>query len=245
MNTKFKPHTGFVLAAGKGTRLRPYTDQCPKPLVSVGGLPMIDHALNHLHDNGVNHAVVNLHYLAPLLRKHLEDRDFPQLSFSHEDELLDTGGGIKKALSMVGDDPFFVVSGDSVWEDGVGDSALSRLSEAWNPDIMDILILLQPCSRMTLTHSVGDYDLDHEGKAIRSLDQNGEYMWTSIRLCKASLFNDSPDGAFSFLTLLDKAQEQGRLYGLVHDGEWHHISTPSDLERVNAHYTGQRPSKRA
>ena len=105
--------------------------------------------------------------------------------------------------------------------------------EAWDPDKMDILILLQPLEKMSLTHGVGDYDLDQDGRAIRSPDQKGSYMFTSMRINAPHIFNDAPDGAFSYLQLLDQAQTRGRLYGLVHDGNWHHISTPDDVKRVN------------
>ena len=99
---------------------------------------------------------------------------------------------------------------------------------------MDLLLMMQPLSRMTLTEGRGDYDVMPDGRAVRSRTQSGSGMWTSVRLCTAELFDDTPDGPFSFLELMDRAESRGRLYGLIHEGEWHHISTPADLERVNA-----------
>ncbi len=129
--------------------------------------------------------------------------------------------------------PFYVLAGDSVWEDQ-GTNALEALARAWNPEQMDILILLQPVSTMKLTHGVGDYTLDENGQAKRSLNQSGEYMFTSIRINAPHIFDGYNATPFSYLELLDKAEQQGRLFGLVHKGIWHHISTPEDLEKVNA-----------
>lgn len=112
--------------------------------------------------------------------------------------------------------------------------ALDRMAAAWDGGRMDMLILLQPLSRMILTAGRGDYDLRPDGRAVRAPDKDGAYMWTSVRLCHPRLFADTPDGPFSFLTLLDRAQAAGRLYGIVHEGDWHHISTPADLEQVDA-----------
>ena len=233
---KTVPDHAFILAAGKGTRLKPYTDTCPKPLVKAGGTPLIDHALDHLERAGIRHVVVNLHYMAALLAEHLSTRPTPDIQLSYEKTLLDTGGGIKNALPLLGDAPFYVVSGDSLWTDNNapgGQTALARMAKMWDPERMDLLLLLQPLSRMTLTPGLGDYNLESNGQARRAADKSGAYMWTSIRLCKPELFNHTPDGPFSFLELMDRAERQGRLYGLVHDSDWHHISTAVDLDRVN------------
>jgi MurNAc alpha-1-phosphate uridylyltransferase len=227
--------TAFILAAGFGKRLRPYTEDKPKPMVAVGGVPMIDQALDKLAEAGISKCVVNTHYKAEILQDHLEQRDGnPQTIISHEPEILDTGGGIANGLSHFAA-PFFVVSGDSVWEDAAHKPALEQMKDVWDAEKMDILLLLQPIETMTLTHGVGDYDLDTQGRATRSKSQNGAYMWTSIRINAPKIFKNTPKGPFSYLELLDEAQQQGRLYGIVHDGIWHHISTPEDLEAVNGH----------
>lgn len=222
----------FILAAGLGTRLRPYTNDIPKPMVEVGGQTMIDRALDKLHDIGIKSCVINTHYKAEILQRHLIARRNPHIIFSLEEKLFDTGGGINAALQHF-DDPFFVLSGDSVWEDAQDHNTLQTMADHWDPARMDILILLQPVETMTLTQGLGDYDLDDQGRAIRSKDKTGKYMWTSIRINKPEIFDGAPEGAFSYLELLDEAQEKGRLYGIIHDGQWHHISTPDDLHAVN------------
>jgi MurNAc alpha-1-phosphate uridylyltransferase len=229
-----KPDHAFILAAGKGTRLRPYTDTRPKPMVEVAGRPMIDWAIDRLEAAGVTDITINLHYMADVLHAHLKERKSPRLHFSFETELLETGGGICAAKESLGDRPYFVVSGDSLWTDGPDGSALERVAKAWDGDKMDILLLLQPLNAMTLTPGKGDYDIAPDGRAIRSLDKTGTHMWTSIRICSPHIFDGAPQGPFSFLELMDKAERAGRLYALVHDAEWHHITTAEDLDRVNA-----------
>lgn len=225
--------TAFILAAGFGKRLRPYTQEKPKPMIEVDGIPMIDQALDKLAEAGIEQCVVNTHYLDNILKCHLSLRSKgPKTVISHEPEILDTGGGVANALQHFAA-PFFVLSGDSVWEDAAHKNTLQQMKDAWNPDRMDILLLLQPVESMTLTKGVGDYNLDITGRATRSVDQTGAYMWTSIRINSPRIFDHAPDGPFSYLELLDEAQRQGRLFGVVHEGQWHHISTPADLEAVN------------
>lgn len=226
------PDKAFILAAGFGTRLRPHTNDKPKPMVKVHGKPMIDHALDQLESANVKTCIVNTHYKADILHDHLKDRTSPEIIISHEPDILDTGGGIKNAIHHF-TEPFYVVSGDSVCEDDPDQNALKAMAEMWDSNTMDILLLLQPVNTMALTHGVGDYDLDDQGRAVRSLDKDGKYMWTSIRINHPAIFENTPDQPFSYLQLLDKAQENGRLYGMVHKGTWHHISTPDDLKAVN------------
>ena len=228
------PAKAFILAAGYGKRLRPYTDTRPKPLAEVDGRSLIDRTLDQLNTAGIKDVMINTHYLADILTAHLQNRKTPKLHFSHEDVLLDTGGGIQNALGHFGNEPFFVLSGDGLWEDDPKAPALKSLSEHWNPEAMDILILLQPVSSMKLTQGAGDYDLDASGRVYRSPDKTGQYMFTSMRINSPAIFKNAPKAAaFSYLDLLDQAEKQGRLFGLVHAGDWHHISTPQDLESVN------------
>lgn len=231
-----KPDKAFILAAGKGTRLRPYTDSVPKPMVKVGGKPIIDRALDKLEAEGVKDVVVNLYHLGEVLEDHLENRKKPHIILSKETDLLETGGGTKKALHHFNNEPFYLLNGDALWSDGSDGSALDRLARAWDADKMDMLLLLQPVSGMTLTNGLGDYTLETSGKAIRSPDKIGTHMFAGIRILHPRLFEGSPDGAFSFLMQMDKAQQDDRLYGISHTGEWHHISTPEELERVDKAY---------
>ncbi|MEM6811238.1 MAG: nucleotidyltransferase family protein [Pseudomonadota bacterium] len=227
------PDQAFILAAGKGTRLKPYTDQLPKPLVPVRGKPILHHTLEKLQNDGVQNIIINTHYFGDMI-KSCQD-DFPQLNiqFSNEKDLLNTGGGVKKALSHLKEKDFFMINGDAFWDDSPQSSVFERLSKEWNPEIMDILLLLQPISQMNLTKGIGDYDISADGQAKRSPHKNGDYMFAGIRITKPSLFEDVQEDCFSFLNLMDEAEAKGKLYGLVHNAAWHHISTPEDLERVN------------
>ena len=224
---------GFILCAGFGTRMRPLTDTLPKPMLSVNGKPMVDHVLDSYGHHGIKTVVINTHYLPNILKEHVSARKDMTIKISHETEILETGGGLVHARDLLKPEPYFVSSGDSYLIDGPNKTALQRMETCWDTEKMDILILLQPIENMALTTAVGDYDLDHNGRAIRSHNKAGGYMFTSLRIHHPRIFDDAPAGSFSYLQCLDKAQKQGRLYGIVHDGDWHHISTPHDLTRVN------------
>lgn len=229
-----KPNSAFILAAGLGKRLRPYTDSLPKPLVPVGGRPILDYTVEKLRRDNIENVTINLNYFGEKIEQHFSNCQNPKIIFSKEDELLDTGGGVRKALDTMQGDAFYIINGDALWTDGDQDTTLDRLAKAWDPTKMDILLLLQPIDSMTLTQGVGDYDISDDGRAIRSQAKTGKYMFGGIRITKKAIFDETPeDRAFSYLKLMDKAQEEGKLYALIHDGEWHHISTPNDLERVN------------
>jgi MurNAc alpha-1-phosphate uridylyltransferase len=227
---KNKPTKAFILAAGKGTRLRPHTDTMPKPMVDIAGTSIIRRTIAKLVQAGVTDIVVNLHHLGDVLEEHLKEAQGVNIILSREDELLETGGGIKKALHHFGDEAFYIINGDALWDEGEI-PALEKLAHGWSDD-MDILLLLQPTRRMELTGAVGDYRLK-DGKAVRAKSKDGDHMFAGIRIAHPRIFHETPDGAFSFLSLMDKAEEQGRLYGLVHSGHWYHISTPEDLQSVN------------
>lgn len=226
----------FVLGAGLGTRMRPVTNTIPKPLVQVQGRSLLDRTYDHLKDHGVHTIVVNTHHLPDKMTEAVRARADIKSLISYEPELLDTGGGIKKALDHFDGEPFFVLSGDGLWTDGSSGRALERMNRLWDPEIMDILILLQPLETFNLTTGVGDYDLGHDGRARRSLNRSGTHMFTSMRINHPRIFQGAPEGAFSYLNLLDAAERTGRLYGLIHDGQWHHISTVQDLENVNGNF---------
>lgn len=217
----------FVLAAGKGVRLRPLTETCPKPLLEVGGAPMIDRVLDSLAEFGVEEAVVNLHYLGDMLEAHLSRRSSPKIILSKEETLLDLGGGVKNALPQFGDQGFFVLGSDVVWTDNKI-PALRRLADQWDPEVMDILLLLVPMEKSHGYTGLGDYFKAEDGRLTRRQgeEKKADYMFTSLRILHPRIFENTPDGAFPLLPLFDKAEKAGRLFGAVHDGEWFHVGTP-------------------
>ena len=223
----------FILTAGKGTRLRPYTDDKPKPMVEIDGKPILHYIVEKIKEFGIKNITMNLFYLGDRIEKYFKENTKTHIHFSHENTLLDTGGGVKKALNNMQGKPFFLINGDAFWQDTPAISALEQLARDWNPDIMDMLLLLQPVKEMTITQGVGDYNFQESNNIIRTLDQSGSHMFTGIRIVHPRVFDDTPDDAFSFLHCMDKAQESGKLYGVSYEGQWHHISTPKDLESVN------------
>lgn len=229
----FRPITrAMVLAAGRGERMRPLTDERPKPMIAVNGAPMIDQLLDRLAEAGVERAVVNLHYKGELLRRHLAGRTRPALSFSEEESLLDTGGGIARALPQLGEEAFFVANGDVLWLDGPR-PALTRLAETWNPEAMDALLLLQPGNGAFGYDGLGDFRMEPDGRLVRRSERKlAPFVYAGLHVLHPRLFEGAPAGAFSLNRLWDKAAAAGRLYGLRHEGAWYHVGTPQALQAV-------------
>jgi MurNAc alpha-1-phosphate uridylyltransferase len=225
------PTHAMVLAAGLGLRLRPLTETTPKPLVPVAGRTLLDRALDKLAAAGVTDAAVNIHYLAHMIEAHLAGRTTPRIALSRETgELLETGGGVRKALPLLGADPFFVVNADIAWEDGPV-PALRRLAEAWDDAAMDALLLLHPVGTATGYDGVGDYAIGPDGRLRHRGDAStAPYVFTGIQMLHPRLFDDAPSGPFSLARLYNRAEAAGRLFGIVHDGDWHHIGTLAGLE---------------
>lgn len=237
--------TAMVLAAGLGTRLRPLTDTLPKPLVSVAGQTLLDWALDRLADAGVERAVVNLHHLGDKIEAHLNDRARPTIAFSRETERLETGGGIARALPMLGAGPFFAVNADVLWLNGPGD-ALDRLARHWDDETMDGLLLLHETVFAFGYDGDGDFFVDADGRLKRRPERElAPYLFTGVQILHPRLFKDAPAGMFSLNVLYDRAIEQGRLYGLIHDGEWFHVGTAAGLAEAEDYMRVRYPvSKR-
>ncbi|QQG36272.1 MAG: NTP transferase domain-containing protein [Micavibrio aeruginosavorus] len=228
----------FITAAGRGERMRPLTDDRPKPLVEVNGQPIIGHVLDRLVAAGVRYVGVNTFYRPEPLEDYLQQYAVrhPGLTITivRESELLDTGGGIKNGLGTMPNAPFFVVSGDSYWEDAPGTCTLKMMAQTWDSQNMDMLLLLKKLDEMHPTRGSADYDIDSQGKLTRSLNLTGAYAWTSVRIIKnKTIFNNTPDTPFSFRLLMDRAQQAGRLYGHILKDDWHHFSTKADVDSVN------------
>jgi MurNAc alpha-1-phosphate uridylyltransferase len=223
----------MVLAAGRGTRLRPVTDHLPKPLVEIAGRTLLDRALDRLAGAGVERAVVNLHYRAEMIATRLAGRDRPRIELSREESLLETGGGVKRALTLL-DDSFFVVNGDILWLDGfVG--ALNRLARAFEAKAVDAVLLLQRTTTAIGYDGVGDYFLDPLGAPRRRGEREvAPYIFAGIQILHRRLFAGTDDTVFSLKRLYDRAEDAGRLAAIVHDGEWFHVGTPDGLEATRA-----------
>ena len=230
------PYKAMVLAAGLGTRLKPVTDTLPKALVQVDNRALIDHALDRLEAVGVGEVVVNTHYLAEQLQAHLSGRKSPVLQISHEDDLLDTGGGIAKALPLLGDDPFLAVNADAFWLNGPYD-ALQRMAHTWDDDTMDGLLLLHSTVEAYGYTGLGDFCAPlGDGVLTRRLEgEVSPWLFTGIQMLHPRLFKTAPDGPFSLNLLYDRAIESGRLLSVVHDGEWFHVGTPQGLEEAETY----------
>jgi len=225
----------MVMAAGKGTRMRPLTDKMPKPLVPFMGKPLIDHVLDRLAEAGVEEAVVNVHYLADMLEAHLASRQHPRIVISDErTELLDTGGGTKKALPLLGRDPIITFNSDSVWIEGQG-SKLANLIAAWDPERMDALLMIADASRTIGYVGRGDFNMDAEGRLTRrEAATTVPYMFAGVQIVKPELFAEGPAGPFSTNRIWDRLIEEGRLFGQRMGGVWMHVGAPDDLAEAEA-----------
>jgi MurNAc alpha-1-phosphate uridylyltransferase len=220
----------MVLAAGLGLRMRPITEHTPKPLVEVAGRTMLDRALDHLAVAGVTQLVVNTHWLAHRIETHLSGR--PGITLSHEEVLLETGGGVAKALPHLGTAPFYVVNSDIIWTDGAT-PALKRLAEAWDDSRMDALLLMQRTATAMGYEGQGDFFLDAAGvPRRRRAPEVAPLLFSGVQILSPRLFHDLPAGKFSLNILYDRALEEGRLSGIVHDGRWYHVGTPEALPQV-------------
>lgn len=222
--------TAMVLCAGLGTRMN---SAQPKPLVRLAGKALVDHVLDRLADAGVKRAVVNVHYKADSVEAHLKGRRRPQIEISDERALLlDTGGGVKKALGRLGPGPFLIHNCDSVWLEGVGEN-LSKLVEAWDDKHMDCLLMLALAATSLGYQGRGDFGLEPDGRLRRRVHpQIVPFAFTGVSIAAPRLFEDSPDGAFSLNAVWDRAIAAGRAYGWRMDGVWMHVGTPDALAQA-------------
>ena len=230
------PDTAMVMAAGLGKRMRPLTATKPKPLIEVGGKPLIDHVFDRLRAAGVSKAVVNVHYLAEVMEAHLQAHG-GGLDIRISDEralLLETGGGLVRAAPMIGSDPFFAINSDNYWVDGPSDT-LRLLASHWNGDAMDALLLLVPHARAYNHRGLGDFHMDRFGRLKRrGRSKVAPYVFTGIQLVSKRLLRDAPDGAFSTNILWDRAIEDGRCFGAVHQGLWFDVGTPASVQATES-----------
>jgi N-acetyl-alpha-D-muramate 1-phosphate uridylyltransferase len=230
------PNSAIVLAAGLGTRMRPYNGAIPKPLVPVGGKALIDYALDRLAECGVERAVVNVHHLADALERHLAARQKPAVIISDErGALLGTGGGIANALPRLGLSPFFLVNSDTLWRDGPKPNFF-RLAEAFDAGAMDALLLLAPTVGSIGYAGKGDFGLLADGRLRRrrQADAAVPYVYAGAAILAPALFANAPAGAFPLTHSFDQAAQNGRLFGLPLEGLWMHVGTPEAVAAADA-----------
>ena len=241
--------TAMVLAAGLGKRMQPLTDTMPKPLVPLNGRALIDHALDRIAQAGLTHAVVNVHYLADQIEAHVRERPLPAITISDErGVLLETGGGVVRALPLLGPDPFVIHNSDSVWIEP-GSSNIARLIAAWDESVMDSLMLLAPRVTSLGYDGHGDFHMRADGHLTRRTPGvDAPYVFAGVSISHPRMFEGAKEERFSLNDLWDKAIANGRLYGLLLDGTWMHVGTVdalADAERLihgsalNANHAGQ------
>lgn len=237
------PTRAMIMAAGLGTRMRPLTNDKPKPLVEVQGKPLIDHVIDRLVQAGVHTIVVNVHYRADMIEEHLAKRNDVEIHISDERaELLDSGGGIYKALSHFEGEPFFHVNSDTVWVEGTS-RALDCLKARWNPDTMDALMLLAPTVNTVCYDGRGDFLMDAEGRLSRVPEHHiAPFVWMSVEIVHPRLFDTAPGGKFSINPLWDVAITRGRLFGMRLDGVWMHIDRPDAIAASEAFLADLAPA---
>ncbi len=223
----------MVFAAGLGTRMRPVTDTMPKPLVPVGGKALIDHMLDRFEDAGLERAIVNVHYRAEQIETHLAGRKQPRIVISDErGRLLDQGGGIKKALPVLGDAPFFICNTDAFWLEGPR-SNLKALAGRWDPAIMDVLLLVAATTTSIGVDWPGDFTMLADGRLLRRGERAvAPFVYAGVGIVKPELFIDAPDGAFRLAPYFFDAASKGRLYGRRLEGQWLHVGTPEAIAQA-------------
>lgn len=237
------PRRAMILAAGLGTRMRPLTNDLPKPLVRVHGKPLIDHVIDRLVSAGVEVVVVNIHHHAEQLKSHLARRKDVQIRISEEtDAILGTGGGIFNVLGQFEGEPFFVHNSDSIWVEGYA-RALPRMIARWDSQKMDALLLAAPLVTAMGYDGPGDFVMDADGHLSRLPEQRlSPFAYPGVQIVHPRLFDGCAPGVFSINPLWDKAIERGRLFGMRLDGVWMHVGTPDALTRAEAYLADLLPA---
>lgn len=219
------PDTAMIFAAGKGTRMGELTRTTPKPLIQVGGKALIDHALALVDGAAIHKIVVNTHYLGDQIIDHLAGRD---VLISHETtRLLETGGGLKKALTLLNTDTVITLNADAVWS---GPNPINLLTRCWNPLEMDALLALLPGTRARGYKGTGDFLMDADGR----LKRGPELIYTGCQIIKTSLLHDIPKDVFSLNIIWDKLLKNRRLFGVEYDGEWCDVGHPKGIPIAEA-----------
>lgn len=228
------PRNAMVLAAGLGKRMRPITNTIPKPLVTVASKTLLDWGLDSLAEAGVETAVLNVHYLPEQIVSHVAARGAPRVIISNEsDQLLDSAGGIVKALPLLGAAPFFILNADTFWIDG-GQNNLERLALAWRPGETDILVMLASLDQATGHSEYTDFLVDADGRLSRSHRDPGGLIYAGAAIVDPSIFAGAEAKPHSLNAYFDRAIAAGRLFGLQLDGSWITVGTPDAIAPAEA-----------
>ncbi|WKL58223.1 nucleotidyltransferase family protein [Asticcacaulis sp. ZE23SCel15] len=222
------PTTALILAAGLGTRMRPLTNDRSKALVEVGGKALIDHMIDRLIAAGVTRCVVNVHYFADRLEAHVKARTDVEIVISDEREkLLETGGGLKKARPLLGDEPIFVANIDSVWIEDNDGAAMADMAARWDPERMDAILMLAQMQRSSGFDGAGDFILSDDGRiSFRGSANAAPYNYMGVHITKPDIADHVTDDAFSLSPIWREKAVSGRLYGCVMYGDWMHVGDP-------------------
>jgi MurNAc alpha-1-phosphate uridylyltransferase len=229
------PTTAMVMAAGLGLRMRPFTDRMPKALVEVGGRTLIDRILDRLEAAGVTRAVVNVHAFADQMEAHLARRRSPEILISDERaQLLETGGGLKRARAMLGEAPIWVANSDYVWTEG-HDDALGLVAQAWDPARMDACLIVVPKSRTSGFDTPGDFFRDASGALThRGAAAEAPLHCFGVEIIDPQRVYEVAEDKFSLFGVWKAASEKGRLHGVVPDGFWMQVGDPAALDAAEA-----------
>ena len=228
------PKTAMVFAAGLGMRMRPITETLPKPLITIRGRTLIDHCLDRLAESGVERAIVNVHWLADQIEAHLAKRRTPKIVISDErSKLLDQGGGIKRALPLIGDDPFLICNTDAFWIEGPR-SNIARLARSFDPETMDILLLVAAGAGAVGVDWPGDFVMTHDGRLQpREPRHVAPFVYTGVGILKPQLFASETAEVFRLAPFFHAAAAKGRLYGVRLDGLWVHVGRPESIAEAD------------
>ncbi len=232
-----KVDSAMIMAAGLGTRMRPLTENKPKPLVEVAGKTLLDHVLDKARDAGISNVVVNVHYLPEQVEAHLamHASDLGVTISDERDLLMETGGGLVKAECLIAAEPFYCLNSDAIWTEAAEQNGLKRLAQAWDGDRMDGLLRIVPRERACQHPGKGDFSIDADSRLVRrGQRERAPYVYTGNQLISHRLLQGAPSGPYSTNILWDRAIAAGRLFGLVHEGDWFDIGSPQAIAPTEA-----------
>jgi MurNAc alpha-1-phosphate uridylyltransferase len=229
--------TAMILAAGRGTRMKHLTDNCPKPLIQVCSDTLLSHLIKKIETYGIHDIVINTCYKADMIKEETKKHIKSCFVFSDEDVALETGGGVKKALPLLiergGSDGFFALNADPLWDEPTK-GILEQLSNSWNPNTMDILLAFVPIQKAFGDVTDGNYFIENGKPRRKHKDEtNVPYLFMGVQILHPRIFEKELPEIFSLRDLYDEAQKNERLSYVIFDGNWYHVGTPEAIEETN------------